>query len=962
MQVFVPFTAPALARIPLLPLTCPAEPGGAGETVDPLIREGMFLTSRQAAALAAAASQDGRGGGTVRSYTLRASTRPTPQGVFAGVTAAFFSGSGKDGLTMGGTHRARSVPDPGWLATVADHIVEDPDVLPLLTLSANNLTVQRGERLEHERPAEPGGTGVRRATVRATDATLLIMQACAGGASWGEVLDAVTCAWPRASEAPIRAMVLQLVGHGFLLTDLLGEGGSDDPLGHLLAKLPGSALREDVELLRRHLAGADTHPPGAPQRLTMLAAAQDIADRLCRQERPFRVDVAVDAHLVLPARLAREAADAAGVLWRVGAAADPLAGFHDRFTNRYGRHRFVPLLDAIDPVIGVGTDMTETPPDMTPTPTRVLASLIAAAKHCAEVELDAATVEALAKANGGEAAQPPRTAEIYVRVFADSPQDAAAGRLRLAVAPGGGTQEARSSSGRFASLLPELRTMDDEDGDAVVAELVVRSRTPSGAMLAPPTGFAAHRIPLGVPVRPGDLKLDDLLLVSDGRRLLLWSARLGQRVIPVLFSRLSSRLLPPIAQFLRLLGQHECRPWRAWSWGPLAALPFQPRVRYRSTILAPARWTFPPTVTGAAEADWDAALDTWRMTTAPAPPDVVVVTDHDRALPVDLRRADDRALLHRYVKRGATAVTEQPGGPGAVQGVVVGPAGPHALELVVSLARAQTPPPSPLPPADVAARRPGEGLHLPGGHWLSLVIRTPETCQDTVLSRLAAACDGVDGRWFWLRYADQTGPHLRVRFHGHPAHLSGRILPMMGDLIDQLIRDRLASGLSVEPYEQEVERYGGSPEAMEAAEGVFAADSQLVLATLTATPDHDQRTIIAALSAATIIRILANGDRRALAGHHVDRGARRKMAELRPLTRVAAGLTPAESVMAPYTGSAWAVREKALAAYRGVLRPEQHVSCASSLVHMHVNRILGVAVPEPLVRALAVDLLFLGAA
>ncbi|MEV1179225.1 lantibiotic dehydratase, partial [Nonomuraea sp. NPDC049784] len=428
-QVFVPFpAAPALARIPLLPLTCPADAGRAGEPVHPLVREGMFLASRQASALAAATSPEGRAGSTVRSYTLRARTRPTPQGVFAGVAAAAFSDSGPHSWTMGSAHRARSIPDSGWLAAVADRVLTDLDVLPRLTLSSNNLAVRRGGRLEHERPAEPGTTGVRRVTVRATDAALLIMKVCARGATGGEVLDAVTRAWPGAPQASVRGMILQLVRHGFLLTDLIPDSGSGDPLGHLLGKLPSdSALREDLTLIRRHLADADTHPPGAPQRLTMLDTARDVADRVSRQERPVRVDVAVDAQLVLPARLAREAAHAAGVLWRIGSGPDPLAGFHDRFTNRYGQHRFVPLLDALDPVIGISTDMTETKPEPAQEPTTVLATLIASAtaEHGIEVELDAATVEALATANGSEAALPPRTAEIYVQVFADSPDDAA---------------------------------------------------------------------------------------------------------------------------------------------------------------------------------------------------------------------------------------------------------------------------------------------------------------------------------------------------------------------------------------------------------------------------------------------------------------------------------------------------------------------------------------------------------
>ncbi|MDP9850435.1 lantibiotic dehydratase [Streptosporangium lutulentum] len=75
--------------------------------MDPLARKGMFLTSRQTSVLAAAASPEGRGGETVRSYTLRARTRPTPQGVFAGVAIAFFSDSGgPDGWIMGSEHRA----------------------------------------------------------------------------------------------------------------------------------------------------------------------------------------------------------------------------------------------------------------------------------------------------------------------------------------------------------------------------------------------------------------------------------------------------------------------------------------------------------------------------------------------------------------------------------------------------------------------------------------------------------------------------------------------------------------------------------------------------------------------------------------------------------------------------------------------------------------------------------------
>jgi thiopeptide-type bacteriocin biosynthesis protein len=953
----------ALARAPLLPVTVAGDASEAA--VDPLVREGMFLASRQAGALVTGASPEpriGRGALTVRSYTLRARSRPTPHGVFAGATTARFCGSaGPGGLTIGEGHRARTVPDPGWLEAVTARLLDDPDVLPLLTLSASNLVIRRGGRLEQEQPAEPGTAAVRRVTVRATDATILIMSVCATGARWNTVRHAVARKWPAAPDSLIRSTVAELVRRGFLLTDLLPGRGTGDPLQHVLTRIPAAnEIRGELALIRRRLADANTCRPGQPRRLAMLAAARDAADRILPHEHPFCADVALDADLVLPTRLAREAADAAAVLWRIGCGPDPLAGFHDRFTDRYGYHRFVRLVDAVDPVIGIAAGLPDTQPATGRETVAILASLIATAGHGSEVVLDTAAIDALAAVTGSADALPPETAEIYVRVIADSADAAAAGRFHLAVCPGGGTQEAGSTSGRFASLLPGLRETRHRDGDAMVAELAVRSRTPSGATLAPETGFAEHRIPLGVPPRPGDLAVEDLLLTSDGQRLLLWSASLGQRVIPVLYSRLSPHLLPPLAQMLRLLGQHGCRPWRPWSWGPLAGTLFQPRVRYRQTILSPARWTLPPAVTDACDrpADWDTAVDAWRATAVPAPPDIVVVTDHDKALPVDLGRADDRALLRRHVRHGATAVTEQPGGPGAVQGVVTGPAGQHALELVVSLTRAQpAATPRPRRTAAVAARLPGEGLHLPGSRWLSLVIRTPPTCQDEVLTHLAAATDRLGMTWFWLRYSDHASPHLRVRFHGEPADLGSRALPAMTSLVGDLITSRLASGLSVEPYEQEIERYGGKPEAMTAAERVFAADSRLALATLTATPDTSERIVVAALSATTITQTLADGDRTALAGRHVDRATRRTMEELRPRTRAAASTVPA-TLAHPPISALWEAREQALTAYRSVLDPADLVRCASSLIHLHVNRLLGDAVPEPLIRALAIDLLY----
>ncbi|MGQ0773127.1 MAG: lantibiotic dehydratase [Pseudonocardiales bacterium] len=427
-------------------------------------------------------------------------------------------------LRLSAGHRARTNPSAAWLATVCDQILTDPAALSALTLTTSNVVTRRGPRLEHERPASSDARP-QHVSVRATEATTLIMSLCAAGASVSEIHAKAAERW-NVPEPVVRAMLIELLRDGFLLTDLLPGDVTVDPLGYLVDKLtPGHRLRAPLARLRRLLVEADYYRPGDPVRLDTLRDARNLADQISFCERPLTADNAADAHIVLPAALAGETATAAGVLWRAGFGQGSLTHYHERFLERYGAHRSVPLLDVTDPAIGLGIDAASPDLDTVDVPdrrTKVLACLIgrAAANGGVEVVLDDADITELADS------QPPdlptsRTAEICVRVIAATPEDLAAGRLRLAVCPGG-SLDAGTALGRFTGLLHAAGQDCDDAG--LVAEIVARPRVAEGMTLAQPTGLAARRIPVGVPAEPGDLSLDDLLLVSDGHRLILWSS------------------------------------------------------------------------------------------------------------------------------------------------------------------------------------------------------------------------------------------------------------------------------------------------------------------------------------------------------------------------------------------------------------------------------------------------------
>ncbi len=83
-------------------------------------------------------------------------------------------------------------------------------------------------------------------------------------------------------------------------------------------------------------------------------------------------------------------------------------------------------------------------------------------------------------------------------------------------------------------------------------------------------------------------------------------------------------------------------------------------------------------------------------------------------------------------------------------------------------------------------------------------------------------------RWFFLRYSDAGGPHLRLRFHAPATVLARELLPRLHQTAAALHEGGMTGRVVWDSYDPELERYGG-PEAMAAAERVFHADSAAVL-------------------------------------------------------------------------------------------------------------------------------------
>ncbi|WPO76710.1 lantibiotic dehydratase [Streptomyces sp. KN37] len=934
----------AMARIPLRPASARADEDSG------LLDEGVLLASRSAEL----ASGTDRARATRSGYDLRSRTRTTPHGVFAGVAAAALTASASV-LRMGGAHQAVTTLSPAWLRAAASRLLhEEPGLLPALTLTTASLATERGQRLEIECPAPHGS---RISGVRATAFSRWLLESSRGGVPAAGLLAEARRRHPGAEESMVRRAVLDMIDTGLLLSDVLPVDLRAEPLQHLLGNLPsGAEIRPALSRLAHLLARCDSHPPGTVRRQCLLEEVRGLADRLHVTDRPLVVDTRADAEVTVPRKVGEQAAQAASVLWRIGHRTGALEDYQRRFHAAYGHHRLVPLPEVLDPVTGLGPPRAadgvgareEPAGRRTAALARLLVGALAEGKD--EVELREDHIDQLANPS---CLPPPRNAEIHLQLVRETC------RVRVAVCPGTGSQTAGASPGRWARWLPQLVPEEPADtgNGPMIAEIVCRPTTAAGA-LAAETGAAPFRIPLDVPARDNDLLPDELAVTTTGGHLQLWSTRHRRPVLPVLYNRLTRRHLPPAAYLLYLLGQAGTRPWHPWNWAPLENWPYTPRVRYRDILLTPARWRLPEHLTAAAgdRAAFAQQLAAWRTNTRPIPPPCLVAEEADRRLPLDLRQEEHRELLRRSIHRGTRYLSE-PFGSAEELAVVEGPGGHrHMIDLVVPLVRRHAPPPPPLDPR-TSQRAPGAGTHLPGSTWLSAALAAPAHLHGTVLTALTPLLTGLPPevlRWFWLRYTTPAlGPHLRVRVHASARVLAANIQPELTRCAQQLQDLRLlASGaLHVEPYEQEIERYGG-PKAITAAEDLFCADSRLALAALSCT--EDDRLLIAAVGAADIARTLApHESRSALRPGRLTPAQRRHRDTLRP--RLSCG---ADSALPHRLAADHHARHTALLAYRATLADEFAARCASDVIHLHANRMLGTDPgSERIMRTLAADLL-----
>ncbi|NEW72600.1 lantibiotic dehydratase [Streptomyces rhizosphaericus] len=885
-------------------------------------------------------------------YLLRATGRPTPFGLFAGMATAH---CGPAMVRFGVEHRPVARPDTLWLDHVRRDLQSRSDVLPHLIVAADDLTVRRGSTLE--RPL-PGG---RTATVRLTRPLAAILEMAAVPVPYRQVVERLITMGGSAAQAA--HLLATAVGAGLVTTQLQAPITDMDPLGHLLHVLEPVTTQlepETVDVLREL---RDVHRLlGRHNTAWDQSTAREIRDQAERRMTAINdagrvrlsVDLRLDATVQIPAPVLDEAEAAAHALLRLTrhqGERPAWAAYHSVFWDRYGAGSLVPVRDAVDLAAGVGlpagfaTSLWPEPPTKALPRDELLMRRAwqAAVTGEQEIRLSDADIEELSPTSHGgavEAAIAPHV-EMGVRVYAESQQDLDRGDFTVSVRPAWSTG---NLTGRFAAILRDgglreaygkLPTLVD---GALPAQLSFTPLYPHAENVARTPAFLPYVIPLGEhrPPSADFIPLDDLAVLSTGKRLHLVSLSRRRVVEPVVLHPLAlEKQAPPLVRFLAQLGRGFATAWTQFDWGPLAAgMPFLPRVRYRKSLLTPARWRLAASDLPAGSFDraWHEALTDWAH--AWRCPRSVELREGDRTLRLDLRVALHARLLFDHLRRHESADLYEAAGEENLGWIG------HAHEIVLPLTSTRPPLPAPnIQDAPVVTNR---TLSDPGSDrpWVQAKLFTAPAAMDQILAR--ALPDSLEQLDIWfVRYRSLLEEnHLRLRIAAPDPAAHATITQTIVSWARQLQDDALASRLVFDGYRPETGRYGTGA-AMSAAEEVFTADSSAVRYALADLPRTDRRLLCVLGMVDIALGLLGEDDGTNWMATNPAPGIGLPSVTRAVAQQTRAGLQTRPSGWTPRLDAASTARRNALHRYRKHLADGQITTVLESLLHMHHNRCIG---------------------
>lgn len=860
-------------RAPLLPVERYAEllgedslPGMLRLLEEPRVRCAMMMGSpslvealERGASGARKAAQVSRG---LLRYFIRMSSRATPYGLFAGVSLAHWGE--RTGLSLSDAEPATHArPDMQWLLALVERLEARPEIRQGLRWWTHPAAVVRADRLLlFDPPPHCQAREAQWVSLRALGVVQLVLSVARRPIPYAELMHRLLQAIPGATPGKLEPILTQLWSQGVLITELYPPLLSDDPVAYVLERLSGLPAaepeRRELEAIIRELEAWDRLPFSERPSVHGRIVRRALALHPQAEGSPVQVDMALPlSGRVLSRRVGEEVAHAAELLLRLS----PKQGrpllheYQRRFLERYGAWTEVPLLELVDPTVGLGPlgtsedDLSAFLPALRHRTQTLLHLAVRAQRERQRIlELDDATLEAL-QGPPLRDDELPRSLDLFVTVAAASARAIDAGDFQIILQGSDSAPAAGRSLGRFVHLLGEegrealreaARAEEALAPGLCFAEISYMPRSGRGANVAMRPLVRGHEIALSTSALEGErlLALDSLVVGLREGRFYLRSPALGAEVIVTAGHMLNAQGAPAVVRFLSELGQDGLRQLTNFDWGLAQGFPMLPRLRRGRVVLSPARWRITPPMRDAElpledPATFACALQAWRARWD-VPRRVFLTAFNNRSL-LDLDCPSHvEELRHELEARCDEGVILCEALPDVDQAWLEGPGGHFLAELAVPLVRrapSQEEGGAPARTRSQGRARPARPCP-PGSGWSLVRLSCPGMFLEELIAgplrtfAEEALHEGRAEAWSFLR-SGEPEPGARLLLRGDPEVLAERLMPALCRWGTGLMAQGRVGRFLIDTYVPEPGRHGGEG-GLAVAEALFAADSRAV--------------------------------------------------------------------------------------------------------------------------------------
>ena len=826
-------------------------------------------------------------------YFIRLSTRPTPFGLFSGISMGQFSDVSNITISEPCQNTKRARPDMEWVYGLIKKIEANKSIRSHLNVKFNDFTYTSGNRIEKPNKtflqASKSNDNVQESTsIRYTGQVKMIEENCKNYSIFSNVLEEIASKNPSVPIIRIETFLSQLLENEYLISELRPSLMNTDMLDCLIGVLSKIAGVSEVDFYLGKLNEIRTKI--AEYNATNIGDGLDVYNDVIQLQKDLfqcknylQVDMKTNTvNNTLDSELKKELERFASAMYKLAPTdrmSDEQADYVNQFLEKYGYSAEVPILELLDVDKGLGapahfqvnTINRPIPQRQKPIKEQRLTALmdkkllttLREGKNV--IEITDEDIEYICKGeqqvNLDHSMDYLQSFELYLIAHPGADN-------YFTLAPMPMSDGFGKTFGRFSDMFTEEESLLLNSGFttqkellqeyvvAEIAELPSRGRISNVSI-----NNSDYDYQIALTTSPCEgkhlLSVRDLYIgiEREGNRFYVKSKSLNKKVIVTMTCMMNPSFGSNVFRFLREIStMRRKNVTYAISNVMNSKFEYSPRITYGKIVIKPETWAISNGILGIVKSkDKDAFekklvlyCEKWAI------PQHVFLNEGDNRLLIDLSNPVHRNEIFNVLKKNTSIVTLTELGCNLSDYASTGADGKYITEIVLPFfASVDSPKESKKSPQGAAAEvlktlsnvsanrmsiKREQLLLLPGNEkWIYFKLYGGSKRLNELISLAYETlekyiADGLAQKYFFIRYSDPE-PHLRLRVQ--PTEKGQHSLYfIITHWLGTLYTDGLISKVVSDSYIRETERYGGHG-LIEYAENYFYSNSKFVMNILT---------------------------------------------------------------------------------------------------------------------------------